>query len=127
MMCRFKTGKLSSYVYMEAINDIEEENIDKLSAFIKDNKTIANSNSILMYGDVDVNNQDDIDFINKANILNEDEGNYIKSNFDYENSTFTTIDRIPKYYPTFNHLLWFKYHHAIIGKPKKIIIYKVIK
>ena len=114
---------------MESITEEEELRIDKSAKYYgeiqfrrKDGAIIA-AKDIYLYGEVDFNNDDDLDLIEKFNLVDEN-GNWIYSNFDYEKGDFTTINGIPKGYPTWNPINRFKYCHVLIGKPQRIIVYK---
>lgn len=53
------------------------------------------------------------------------QGFWVPSNFNYEDSTVTTIEGITKGSPSWNCEKILKYCHCMIGKPKYVIIYKV--
>lgn len=114
---------------MEPITEEQELLIDKSAKYYgaiqferKDGVIVA-AKDIYLYGEVDFNNDDDLDLIERFKLIDED-GNWIYSNFDYEKGNFTTIDGIAKDYPTWNLINWFKYCHVLIGKPQRIIVYK---
>lgn len=114
---------------MEAITEEQEHRIDRSAnyygaiQFERKDGIIVAAKDIYLYGEINFNNDDDIELIKRFKLINED-GNYIHSNFDYEKGNFTTIDGIAKTYPTWDLINWFKYCHVLIGKPQRIIVYK---
>lgn len=130
ILCHFEPikGKRMG-VYIEPITEEQEARIDKSEKyygairFDKGDGTIIDAKSIYLYGEVNFEDKNDIYQIERLKLINDD-GNYIYSNFDYDKGQFTTVDGIAKSYPTWNPLTWFKYCHCLIGKPKRIIVYK---
>ena len=124
MICRIKGRRnKTDFIIMKPISDKEENYINKHNRYFIEDKS-KHVNNILLYGEVDFNNQEDISLINKFNFI-EENGNIIYSNFNFDNGTITTIDNLIKMYQTFNNILWFKFCYCLIGKPNKIVIYKV--
>lgn len=129
ILCRIKDIGGDRIVYIEAITKEEEEKIDiainnKNKIYLHNNEHRLDAKSIYLYGEIDLDNDDDLDLIDKYNLVNED-GNYIPCSFDYDNAeTHTNEDGVVKQYPTTDPILWFKYCHCVIGKPKRIIVYK---
>lgn len=129
-LCRTEVikGKFT-YVYMEPITEEQEARIDKAEKyygairFEHPNGSIIDSKNIYLYGEVNLNDKNDVRQIERLKLIDE-EGNYIYSNFNYDKGNFITIDRRAKCYPTFNPLTWFMYCHCLIGKPKRIIVYR---
>ena len=84
--------------------------------------------SIYCYGDIDLSDKENVEYIKKFNLINQDDfSNTIHSNFNYEKGTVEYEDKIPKTYSTNDVMLWFKYNYLLIGKPKNILIYKCKK
>lgn len=113
---------------MRSISEEEENRIDKSKIYFGDIRYetkdfIVKSDDIYLYGEVDFDNEDDLFNITKFNLINE-RGNHIYSTFDYNKGSFVTKDGVPKMYETWDPILWFKYCHCLIGKPKRIIVYK---
>ncbi len=118
-------------IVMEAIDEDAEKALDKQSE--KDNinyffnNLCLKSKDIVLYGEINLNNKKDIQCLEKyKNILCNPDSifNWIKSNFDYENSTITSNDEgIYQGYQTYQVLKWFMYNYCLIGKPKRILIY----
>lgn len=84
---------------------------------------------ILLYGRVDFNNDDDIDyFYNYYTSLIDDNifncKNKIYSNVDLNTGIVTKKDGYFKKYDTWDFIKWIKYNYMLIGKPSRILIYK---
>ena len=116
---------------MEPITEKEEERIDKSSKYygeirhVRSDGYIIPSKDIYLYGEVDLDNDEDINNIEKFNLIDSKSSacNWIYSNFDFENGCFTTIDGIAKGYPIWDAFTWFLFNYVLLGKPKRIIIY----
>ena len=130
--------KEDTLVIMHAISEEDEKRIDDSieenptgrPMYYIGNKILATGKSILTYGTVNLNSSDDINFINSlTDIVNPEVmggGNWIPSGFDYASATITSDeDGKVKWYQTWDSLKWFKYNHCLIGKPKRVIIYKI--
>ena len=117
---------------MEAITEQQENRIDKSKTyygnirFERDDGVIIQAKDIYLYGELDFNNPEDIYNIERFNLINPD-GEWMYSNVNYDKGHFTTIDGIAKYFQTWDALKWFRYCHILIGKPKRIIVYKCPK
>ena len=126
ILCRIKY--LGDYVYtvMREITDKQEQELDDLESINIDNKVVTKED-IYCYGQIDVNNEEDINYIKKFNIINLDSENSIHSGYDYEKGEVVIENNIAKKHSTWNPIEWFKYNYLLIGKPKRIIIYKCKK
>lgn len=118
-------------VYMEAITEEQEKQIDSSVKrhnklfFRHPNGTIIEGKDIYLYGEVNLNNEEDISQIERFNLI-DDDGSYMYSNFDYDSGTFTTINRVVKFFPTWDCVKWFMYCYCLIGKPQRIIVYRSV-
>lgn len=86
--------------------------------------------NICFYGDVDfTDDSEDLEQISEANWLNSIKiGVKIPSNYDYETHTCKSdLEKYYKYHETFNPALVVQYKHGMLGKPKKVIIFKYTK
>ena len=116
-------------IYMEAISEEEEKRIDNSKKYYdnirwkRPDGSVVDAKDIYLYGEVNIDNEEDIDYIIKYNLI-DDNNNWMYSNFDYDSGTCTTINRRCKSYPTWDAFTWFLYNYVLIGKPKRIIIYK---
>lgn len=127
MLCRIKGLSGSFVVYMQAINEDQEKELDKHEAtsIMIDSNTIlpVNKEVIYCYGEVDPNNKEDAAAIERFNLIDSN-GNSIHCSFNYDLGNATYTDR-PKFFTTTNPLLYWKYAYTMIGKPERIIVYKV--
>ncbi len=125
-----KDGKFT--IVMESITEKDEEKIDKSVIYyneiryVKDENTIIRAKDIYLYGKVDFDNDDDLDFIEKFNLINSSikDNNMMHANFNYDNGTCTTINGVIKTTSTWDAIEWFMYNYVLIGKPERIIVYK---
>lgn len=116
---------ISQTIMRELTKDEELQCEDKsLSHVHVNDKFSIDKRHIILYGEVDLNNPDDIESIKQFCYIPEDYDAHVHSKFDYERGEFTTIEGIAKSHITFDPVLWFKYNYCLIGKPKKILIYK---
>ena len=129
---RFK----SNYLVMESITKEQEEEIDLSGElydemfFIKDNKYRIPARDIFLYGEININNKEDLMLINKSDIITQEVNiaANIPSNFDYNTGdVYSNNEDIFKTHDTWNKIDWFKFNHCLIGKPERIIIYRINK
>lgn len=124
LLRHFNGFKGGEFVVMSAITEEEEEILDKTSVHTLYNGVKIGKENIYFYGDIDINNKNDINLIRSKNLINENA--QIRSNFDYEKGNHKVFDRV-RCSPCSNIVTWFKYNHCLIGKPTKIIVYKLPK
>lgn len=122
-------------VFMEAISEEIEKGIDKQNDLhgsfqYKTLKgQIATNSNTYLYGEINLNNPKDIAYLERFSkvILNPyDYHNWYYTSFNYdtgyikanEEGIFKGINFIA------DPVKWFKYQYCILGKPKRIIIYK---
>jgi hypothetical protein len=116
---------------MEAITEKEEKRIDNSPKYFDSlrhelkNGYIIEGKDIYAYGQLDFTKDDDVDLIKRLNFTYDGGNNWVETSFDYENGTITSIDGIAKGSVTYDPVLWAKYNHVKIGKPERIIIYKI--
>lgn len=124
------------YLIMQSITEAEEEAIDNSMdeegniRFLVDDKFYIPGRDIFLYGHVDVENPDDIEVIKDAKIITEEINNAanIPSKLDYKTGdVYSDKEDIFRCHDTWNKLDWFKFNHVLIGKPERIIIYKIPK
>ena len=129
---RFK----SNYLVMESITKEQEEEIDLSGElydemfFIKDNKYRIHARDIFLYGEININNKEDLMLINKSDIITQEVNiaANIPSNFDYNTGdVYSNNEDIFKTHDTWNKIDWFKFNYCLIGKPERIIIYRINK
>lgn len=117
MICRFNTSYGKESVFMRAITEEEEKQIDR-HKFDIDNK------NIFFYGEVNLNDPLEVQQIADFNLIDKDQKGMIYTRFNYEKGTFDLIDDQVKWGPTSNPIEWFKFKYCLIGKPKRVIVYK---
>ena len=126
----------NSYLVMQSITEEEELAIDNamdsddIVRFVLEEKYIIPTRDIFLYGQVDITKDSDCSIVKNAKIITEEINNAanIPSNFDYETgNVYSDEDGIFKCHDTWNKLDWFKFNHLLIGKPERIIIYKIDK
>ena len=133
VLCRFGTKIEPSVVVMQAITEEQEVEIDKSSEenaykrsrFYIDDTLMVEGKEIYAYGEINLKEKDDINLIESLNIIDDEVmgcRNVIPTTFDYAKGT---IKGVNPWSHTWNKLEWFKYHYCMIGKPKRIIIYKI--
>lgn len=130
-----RSDKGNYTVFMEAITEEIENNIDKQSdikgsftySALKGN--IVTSSNTYLYGEIDLDNPKDIKYLNrfKNAILNSyDYHMWYYTSFDYKTGNITANEE--GIFKGINFIAdpikWFKYQYCILGKPKRIIIYK---
>lgn len=127
LMCRTKTVAGTFAVYMQPISESQEHELDtKERVYIRldeDNGFTVSRDVIYAYGEVNPDAKEDSDIIKKLNLVDSD-GSTIHSQFNYEKG-IANYENVPKFYTTTDTNLWWKYCYTIVGKPKRIIVYKV--
>lgn len=131
ILSRFETYKKDrGVIIIEPITEQKEIAIDKQiennsGIFRNKRGELIPTRTIYFYGEIDLNKKEDIETIKKYNICDvEISDNFVYSNVDYENGTVELIDNVIKGYNTWNPLVWFRFNHLLIGKPKRIVVYK---
>lgn len=139
IMGRFKRTILNhskeGTIVLQVLTDKEEKQIDRSEkeygelVYIFDKKYKIGPRNIYLYGDINLNNKEDINLIGKfQNVICEplSPSNFIYSNINYETGQVKSDERgIYKGYSTTNYMKWFIFNYLLIGKPKKIIIYSI--
>lgn len=125
-------------VVLEGIDEEQEKEIDKNKTYIFKNfftnaKYAIGLTNVLFYGEINIDNEEDIRLIKKFNCVPDSLGEFpgvIPSTFDYASasSDWVVDDRHPQGYRNIkfctNPIDWFKYCHCEIGKPKRVIAFK---
>ena len=124
LLCLTKGIAGTKATVMRAIDDAQEHTIDTDECISFDDNLI-NRADIYIYGEVNLDSEDDIAAIRKFKLINDGEhGCTIHSNFNYETGE-VEYEEIPKMHTTWDAVEWFKYNYCMLGKPKKIIIYRI--
>lgn len=112
-------------IMMMPITEEQEEILDKDNYIDINEHLRIPKNNIYVYGEVNFS-EEDIAKIEKTNIVPED-GGWIYSGVDLNTGVVEFEGKVPKQYQTFDPVIWFTYNYLIIGKPKRIIIFKCLK
>lgn len=123
-----RTKNLGNYIYvvMKSITKEDEKALDDTEE-LNINGNIVTKDDIYCYGEFDITNPEDINYVKKFNIINLDSNNQIHSNFDFETGEVIIEGNIAKMHDCYDVIKWFKYNYLLIGKPNRIIIYKCRK
>lgn len=128
VLCPIDRGKEYSYV-LQGITEEQEEAIDGDGNYIFTNGSLnvkIEKRDIVFYGEIDIHNPEDVDIIKKASLVDHNMvHSWVPSNLNYDTGTVVFEGRVPKSYPTCDPVVWFKYCHCRIGKPKRVIAYKL--
>ena len=125
-----------NYLIMQEITEEEELAIDNAMdtddtiKFVLEGKYVIPGRDIFLYGHVDTTNPDDLCVIKNAKIITEEINGAanVPSNFDYgTGDVYSDKEGIFRCHDTWNKIEWFKLNHLLIGKPKRIIIYRINK
>lgn len=115
-------------IRLEPLTDEQEDyinnnkNIWSEGKFIRDDGVEFAANNILLYGEAELNNREFIDFINKLDIIPEDNSWY-RTKVDLKTGKVSKQE-VRLQSQTFNNFTWFEYNYMLIGRPNKIIIYE---
>lgn len=126
----------ASTIVLQILTEEEENQIDTSMikygrlTYLLDNKYKIDVKHIYLYGDINLNNKEDLFFLNKFSSIICDEyspSNFIYSNLDYNTGIVSAEPERNQYigYTCMNYKKWFEYNYLLIGKPKKIIIYDI--
>ena len=126
ILCRIKLMGTFVYTVMRPITEEQEKILDRDEQIDIDGNIISKDN-IYCYGEFDVTNSEDIEYIKKFNIINLDEVNSVHSNYNFEEGNVVIEGNVAKTYSCYDVVKWFKYNYVLIGKPNRILIYKCKK
>lgn len=126
ILCHFE--KICDLAVMKEITETDEKNIDKGLRFNTGTQFIERD-KIILYGEIDFNNnKNDVKLIkNKNLIFPEIVSNIVYSTFDYKSGIATPINNVYKVTIEIDPVKWFMYNYCLIGKPKRVIVYKTTK
>ena len=127
---------LGNYLVMQSITEEEENAIDNamdsedVIKFVLEEKYVIPIKDIFLYGHVDITNKDDIQVIKNSKIITEEINGAanIPSRFSYKSGeVYSDKEGIFRCHDTWDKIKWFKFNHILLGKPERIIIYKINK
>ena len=125
ILCHFE--KICDLAVMKEITETDEKNIDKGLRFNTGTQFIERD-KIILYGEIDFNNKNDVKLIKNKNLMfPEIVSNIVYSTFDYKSGIATSINNVYKMIIEVDPVKWFMYNYCLIGKPKRVIVYKTIK
>ena len=121
--------KTTISIRLEPLTEEQESFIDNHKnvwtngKYIRDDGVEFAGNNILLYGDVELNNREFIDYIRNLDIINSEDNPWYRTDVNF---TTGVVDRekVRKWSFTTNPLTWFEYNYMLIGRPNKIIIYE---
>lgn len=130
VLCKHTIGNKTVKVIMMPIDDEIEQKLDKIGDGIRIKNDVHNyyiqAKNILLYGELDFNNEDDIKVIKRFNFLSHllGTGIPIPEYYDYnKHVAYTKIDRV-MLGETWNPVELCQLAHGSLNKPKKIILFK---
>lgn len=125
ILCHFE--KICGLAVMKEITETDEKNIDKGLRFNTGTQFIERD-KIILYGEIDFNNKNDVKLIKNKNLMfPEIVSNIVYSTFDYKSGIATPINNVYKITIEVDPVKWFMYNYCLIGKPKRVIVYKTTK
>lgn len=125
ILCHFE--KICDLAVMKEITETDEKNIDKGLRFNTGTQFIERD-KIILYGEIDFNNKNDVKLIKDKNLMfPKIVSNIVYSTFDYKSGIATSINNVYKMTIEVNPVKWFMYNYCLIGKPKRVIVYKTTK
>lgn len=125
ILCHFE--KICDLAVMKEITETDEKNIDKGLRFNTGTQFIERD-KIILYGEIDFNNKNDVKLIKNKNLMfPEIVSNIVYSAFDYKSGIATSINNVYKMTIEVDPVKWFMYNYCLIGKPKRVIVYKTTK
>ena len=132
MLLHSKTPHGIELTIMEPITEDEEIRIDKSSDYFgeiqhQSKHGTIRQRDIYLYGVIDFNSEEDLKIIKRFNLVDPDLESFIYTNFNYDKGVTTTTEGVTKISPCIDPIEWFKYNYCLIGKPKRIIVYKLLK
>lgn len=125
ILTRFPRINGMDYAVLIPLTKEQYTNLDKEETIEIDNKSI-DKKDIYAYGEININLEEDVNYIKKFKLIDSDNGGNIYSTFDYTKGE-ATFEEIVKTKNTFDSIEWFKYNYCLIGKPYYILIYKCKK
>lgn len=130
-MGRVSNGAFYDNIFMAKLDSKNEELLNK-NGFIRYLDKIIEQKDLIVTGDLDFNNPAEIEAFRNCNFAWCDimPGSFIPFNFNYDTLEADAISIgcnhwIIRTIETFDPLLMFKVAYARLGKPKKIVVFKL--
>lgn len=131
ILCKHGEGIKKQEVYMTYISEEEEKIIDELKekslTLERGDKTfVITINKVFCYGEVNFNDENDLNTIENFNFLNHLTGVGIKFpyNYDYNTHSCTSANKTWQWTETWSPSLVAQFAHASLGKPERIVLFK---
>ena len=132
MINRFGIGdRINSRYVMFPLTEEQEKEIDKLkeakaavNISLGKNGTVVNLSDIQVYGEINVDGEEEKEIIEKLLLKEYGKFHTIPSDFNYEQGTGKANGKIPLHMRTTDYIRSFKWYHFRIGKPERIIVIK---
>lgn len=127
---RIKSGAKESII-LTYITEDEEKAIDagKTIQIIRRNKSFSvSTDNSYAYGPIDFSpDSEDLDTLSDLQLLNYKilRGVKVPANFNYDTNMLKLKDGVIKYYDTFDLAKVCQYHHAILGRPERCLLFAV--
>lgn len=129
-----KTSSQKRYTIMTYINEEEEREIDEMEngfiELVRGNRVFSiNHYKIHCYGDIDLNDKETIEIINKfkfLDFLSGFSGIPIYSRYDYNTHCCHSPKKYPLISETWQPIDLVKYAHGCLNKPKRIILFDYV-
>ena len=121
--------KTTISIRLEPLTEEQESFIDNHKnvwtngKYIRDDGVEFAGNNILLYGDVELNNREFIDYIRNLDIINSEDNPWYRTDVNFTTGVVDK-EKVRKWSFTTNPLTWFEYNYMLIGRPNKIIIYE---
>lgn len=111
-------------IVMMPISEKQENALDNGSEIKLGSRWIA-AEQIFCYGEMNFDNEDDIQLINNFEWIIEKKGLVIPANYDYDKHTCEAYDLKIGHHETFDNIKVVKYAHGCLNKPQRSIIFKI--
>lgn len=121
-LCRFKDAmRGDTVVLLEPLTIEDETIIDETEVYQSNCSVNIPKKDIYFYGEVDPTCIVDQDIIARKHLVDDNVAqSWVPTNFDYKTGFGDKQGA-----PTNDSVKWFKYCHCRIGKPKRVIAYKI--
>lgn len=109
------------------ISEKQEKELEENSFLQLPNGFIIKGEKVVTYGEHNINTDEGKNYIDSINICSKDSDNWIYTDINFK--TGEVFERDGKFYQTttWNNVIWFKYNLCLIGNPKRVLIFDVVK
>lgn len=124
-------GHYATKYFMIGLNKENENNIDSKGFFVLPNGEIIHREQGVFCGSVDIEDSKDAQEFRNLNFIFSDlcPGSFVPADFNYKDCTGEATDigngkYVPRLIETFDPVNMYRFAHAKLGKPKKVVIFK---